>query len=435
MMNNFENQIIDAIKKIRDLRQRPGAVRIFRTITKDAATNISLADVQQKIDQMISSSQLQNKPFQGMDSYYVLSDSIQENNSICDAVLELFEQKLDTTPPIKVSNSVETPSLLNDLRNSDNTKNMSYDVDVQLVAIKAYFMNEIYELKREISQLKGQEKTGKCDSSESTLTDILKSQICILQEQNSFIKSELQQKQIIIEKLLDINKNQIKNSCPSNGINQSDKRQGETNNSKKVVHQFSKEKGNPNNEHIRNTRNDSNNNTRKKITVIGDSMVKFLRSDEMSSVNNAVNVMKHPGSTTDDMVDYVRPVTRKKPDVIIMHVGTNDLTKGVNTMSKVRKIVSAIQEVDSTRNIRLGFSSIVQRADKDYSKEIEDINTSLKSYCLGKGLIFVDNSNIDESCINDSKFHLSKKGTQLLSQNLLRFSRRPLKHVSTNNRE
>ena len=46
--------------------------------------------------------------------------------------------------------------------------------------MKAYFTNEICELKREISQLKVQEKTGKCDSSESTLTDILKSQICIL---------------------------------------------------------------------------------------------------------------------------------------------------------------------------------------------------------------------------------------------------------------
>ena len=225
MMDNFENQIIHAIKKIRDFRQRPDADRIFRTITKDAATNISLADVQQKIDQMISSSQLQNKPFQGMDSYYVLSDSIQENNSICNTVLELFEQKLDTTPPIKVNNSVETPSL-NDLKNPDNTKNMSYDVDVHLVAIKAYFMNEIYELKREISQLKVQEKTGKCDSSESTLTDILKSRIRILHEQNSFIRSELHQKQIIIEKLSDINKNRIKSNCASNGINQSDKRQG-----------------------------------------------------------------------------------------------------------------------------------------------------------------------------------------------------------------
>ena len=63
MMDNFENQIIHAIQKIRDLRQRPDVDRIFRTITKDAATNISLADVQQKIVQMISSSQLQINHF------------------------------------------------------------------------------------------------------------------------------------------------------------------------------------------------------------------------------------------------------------------------------------------------------------------------------------------------------------------------------------
>ena len=46
------------------------------------------------------------------------------------------------------------------------------------------------------------------------LTEILKSQIYFLQEPNYFIKSVLQQKQIIIEKLLDINKNQIKNNYP-----------------------------------------------------------------------------------------------------------------------------------------------------------------------------------------------------------------------------
>ena len=151
---------------------------IFRTITRDAATIIYLADIQQKIDQIISSSQLQSKQFHVMDSYYVLSVSIQEKNSIYNLVLELFEQKLDTTPPIKVSNSVETPSL-NNLKNSDNTKNISYDVDVQLVAIRSYLMNEIFELKREISLLKVQEKIGKCDSSELTLTDIFKSEICI----------------------------------------------------------------------------------------------------------------------------------------------------------------------------------------------------------------------------------------------------------------
>ena len=104
------------------------------------------------------------------------------------------------------------------------------------------------------------------------------------------------------------------------------------------------------------------------------------------------------------MVDYVRTLTRKKPDFIIIHVSTNDLTEGVNTMSKL----SAIKEVDSTRNIQLGFSSIIQRADKNYGKEIKDINTRLKSYCLGKGLIFVHNSNIDEPCLNNIKRHSSK---------------------------
>ena len=39
--------------------------------------------------------------------------------------------------------------------------------------------------------------------------------------------------------------------------------------------------------------------------------------------------MKHP-YTTNTMVDYVRPVIWKKPDVISIRVGVNDLTKGAN---------------------------------------------------------------------------------------------------------
>ena len=96
-----------------------------------------------------------------------------------------------------------------------------------------------------------------------------------------------------------------------------------------MVHQSRKKRRNSNNEYIKNTRNDRNNNTRKKITVIRDSMLKFLRSNEKSSVNNVVNVMKHP-YTKNTMVDYVRPVIWKKPDVISIHAGVNDLTKGAN---------------------------------------------------------------------------------------------------------
>ena len=55
------------------------------------------------------------------------------------------------------------------------------------------------------------------------MKDIGKSQICILQEQNSLIITNTNN---YWKKLLDINKNQTKTNCLSNGYNQSDKRQG-----------------------------------------------------------------------------------------------------------------------------------------------------------------------------------------------------------------
>ena len=95
--------------------------------------------------------------------------------------------------------------------------------------------------------------------------------------------------------------------------------------------------------------------------------------------------MEHPGCSSEDMVDYVKPIARKKPDTLIIHVGTNDLTKGVNTMKKVRKCVEVIREIDNTENIQIGFSSIIQKADKDFSNEIKGTNIKLKNYFSGEG--------------------------------------------------
>ena len=46
-MDSFENQIISAIKKIRNANRRPDAEKIFKTITKDSASNVTLDDIQQ----------------------------------------------------------------------------------------------------------------------------------------------------------------------------------------------------------------------------------------------------------------------------------------------------------------------------------------------------------------------------------------------------
>ena len=75
----------------------------------------------------------------------------------------------------------------------------------------------------------------------------------------------------------------------------------------------------------------------------------------------------------------MKPVVRKKPDTLIIHVGTNDLARGVNTMRKVMKCVEVIQKLDNTENIQILFCSVIQRTDKDFSNEIKETNIKLKN--------------------------------------------------------
>ena len=49
-----------------------------------------------------------------------------------------------------------------------------------------------------------------------------------------------------------------------------------------------------------------------------------------------------------------------------------DSPNSVNTMTKVRKIVKAVEEMDGTNEIKLGFSSIIVRKDRDLEKEIKE---------------------------------------------------------------
>ena len=62
-------------------------------------------------------------------------------------------------------------------------------------------------------------------------------------------------------------------------------------------------------------------------------MVKHITGPGISK-NDQIQVKTYPGATTDDTIDYIKPTTRQKPDIVIIHSGTNDLTKDVNTMSR-----------------------------------------------------------------------------------------------------
>ena len=102
----------------------------------------------------------------------------------------------------------------------------------------------------------------------------------------------------------------------------------------------------------------------------------------------------------------------------MIHTGTNDLTNGVNTMKEIRKIVKCVRDLDKDKEVNNGLSSVISRSYRNLSQEIRDLNLKLKRYCEGNNFSFVDNVNIEESCLNNSKLHLNHKETNILCQNI-----------------
>ena len=79
-------------------------------------------------------------------------------------------------------------------------------------------------------------------------------------------------------------------------------------------------------------------------------MIKHVNGREVSR-NNSLKIRCHLGANTDDIIDYLRPTARTKPDTIIIHTGTNDIQNKVNTLQKVRKVITTIKEIDVNNEI------------------------------------------------------------------------------------
>ena len=57
--------------------------------------------------------------------------------------------------------------------------------------------------------------------------------------------------------------------------------------------------------------------------IMGDSTVTGLMEKKMSR-NRKVKIRFFPGAKINDMFHYAIPLLEKKPDYVILHVGTND---------------------------------------------------------------------------------------------------------------
>ena len=40
---------------------------------------------------------------------------------------------------------------------------------------------------------------------------------------------------------------------------------------------------------------------------------------------DSVKIQPHPGASTEDLMDNIKLAIRKNPDIVVIHIGTNDL--------------------------------------------------------------------------------------------------------------
>ena len=74
---------------------------------------------------------------------------------------------------------------------------------------------------------------------------------------------------------------------------------------------------------------------------------------------------------------------------------------------------------DCSENTQVLLSGIISREDGNYINKISELNTKMASYREGQGRIFINDNNIDGTCLNRGRLHLNKKDYSKFSLNLI----------------
>lgn len=147
----------------------------------------------------------------------------------------------------------------------------------------------------------------------------------------------------------------------------------------------------------------SSNKGRKNLVFIaGDSIVQNVHGWDLASADRSVAVKSFSGSRIDDMKDYLKPLLRREPQQIILHVGTNDIKSDKSPDLLVQGIVDLVTEV---RNIspqtKVAISALTIRKDSRLIQEkVNETNRLLLVSCKASNVDFIRHDNIDLDCLN-----------------------------------
>ena len=214
-----------------------------------------------------------------------------------------------------------------------------------MMALKSFLMNEIFDLRQEITSLQlqlQQEKLSKlktnfCENEEMIVIENLKSQIALYKTEHKFLKEEMKSKQNILDEMLHQNSQLLKfdryfnDTRNKKEIIREDKEcHNKLNHQQKKKKQLLKERNILSKESEK-SENKMHGKDQKTVFIVGDSMIKNITGTGISR-ENIIKMRSHLGATTINICDNIKPELRQKSDVVILHCGTNDIPNKINTV-------------------------------------------------------------------------------------------------------
>ena len=142
-----------------------------------------------------------------------------------------------------------------------------------------------------------------------------------------------------------------------------------------------------------------------------------------SEREHKVRIKPYEGAISVVLVDHIHPNLRRKPDVIAIHIGTNDITNDYCSslqinLSNIRKLV-----IELSPSTKIALSFIILRHDRsNINVKVNRGNEIIKQFCKTNKLNLIDNSNIkDQKVYGKKKLHLNDAGKSLLAKKFIKY--------------
>lgn len=152
------------------------------------------------------------------------------------------------------------------------------------------------------------------------------------------------------------------------------------------------------------------------VLMIGDSMLNGINEIPLSSEKVCTKIKYFSGARIKDITKRLRELLIQKPDIVILHVGTNDAPHMVSNeiVDGLLTLKHKVEEILPTSQVVI--SSLITRIDNGKANlTIRKVNSHLKQLKIQ----LLDNSNITHADLGKRGLHLSKDGKRKLEKNVV----------------